>query len=182
AGAALLALSMAALQWIGGEARAPVSEATASPSTSAAPAEVGPAHAESRGAETASIRVEDLPPATSTARREAPPAATPERDASTASAPRPADSFREELALVERARAELSRGDASACLRTVDAYGAYVGPNGGVFTQEVEVMRIEALTRSGERRAAQEHGRRFLVDHPASPYAERVRSVLDKTE
>ncbi|MBX3262088.1 MAG: hypothetical protein KF782_20555 [Labilithrix sp.] len=178
-GAVLLAL-VAGLGGRGGEP-APRSGAPAPPSEGASPAVTAPAaHVEDREPQVASVRVEDLPPAATAPSREAPAAkARPDTGASAKPA---ADSFREELALVERARGELSRGDASACLRTIDAYGAYVGPRGGVFTQEVEVMRVEALARSGDREEARAHGRRFLADHPASPYAERVRSVLHETE
>ena len=39
-------------------------------------------------------------------------------------------------------------------------------------------MRIEALATSGTRDAARAAGRRFLSQHPTSPYVDRVRSVL----
>lgn len=171
-GAALLALSVAGLEWGRDDDHAPRSTPTAAPAESAPP--VRPTPIEGREPQAASVRVEDLPPATPAAPREVTaPKARPDT-----STPKPAgDSFREELALVERARGELSRGDTPACLRTLDAYRAYVGPNGGVFTQEVEVMHVEALARSGDREGARARGGRFLADHPASPYAERVRSV-----
>jgi hypothetical protein len=47
---------------------------------------------------------------------------------------------------------------------------------------EVEVMRVEALALSGAGERAQTFGKRFLAEHPTSPYAGRVRSVLEKTK
>jgi hypothetical protein len=112
-----------------------------------------------------SIRVDDLP----TASR---PAAAP-------SAAGSADPFLEELALVERARSALARGRGRECLEATAGYERRFA-KGGLFREEVEVMHIEALAMSGERAAARARGQRFLDVHRDTPYAERIRRVLDQ--
>jgi hypothetical protein len=155
---------------------------------------------------TSTVRVEDLPtaqvPPPSVAARPPAPAKAQrsfERDAVPTSTPAPSapdgtsletkpgttesgsrDAFREELALVERIRMQLSRGETDACLRSIDLYNERF--RGGAFVQEVEVMRVEALANSGDRARARGFGERFFAEHPKSPYVERVRSVLEKTK
>lgn len=88
-------------------------------------------------------------------------------------------SFSEELALVSAARAALEDGDPAACLRAVDGYDARFGS--GTFAQEMAVMRIEALAASGERARARILAERFLEANVKSPYAGRVRSVIERS-
>lgn len=158
------------------------------PPSSAAPALDVPSTTEQP---TSSVRVEDLPPAPAPPSGDEPPAkplAAPRIAPSTAPAAPPstverapsADEFRDELALVERIRTQLSRGDTEACLRSIDQYEARFAS--GAFVQEVEVMRVEALATSGDGDRARTFGQRFLSEHPKSPYAGRVRSVLEKTK
>lgn len=157
------------------------------------PSSSAPAHEEPNTTEppTSSVRVEDLPPAPAPSSEVEPPAkplaatrsapsAAPAAPPSTVERAPSADDFRDELALVERIRTQLSRGDTEACLRSVDQYEARFAS--GAFVQEVEVMRVEALATSGEGDRARTFGQRFLSEHPKSPYAGRVRSVLDKTK
>lgn len=110
------------------------------------------------------VRVEDLP-------RAVPTTAAPSK------APA-ADPFLEELALVERARAALANGRGRECLEAVRAYEKRFAK--GVFAEEVDVMRIEALAISGDRAQARARGERFLATHGETPYVERVRRVLDQ--
>ena len=112
------------------------------------------------------VRVEDLP-------RAVPTTTAPSKAAA-------ADPFLEELAIVERARAALANGRGRECLEAVRAYEKRFA-KGGVFAEEVDVMRIEALAISGERAQARARGERFLALHGETPYVERVRRVLDQT-
>lgn len=87
--------------------------------------------------------------------------------------------FAEEFALVSAARSALGRGDVPACMRAVDRYGERF--RSGMFAQEIEVIRIEALAASGERARAHADAERFLAANARSPYADRVRSLLERT-
>jgi len=178
---ALVLAGAAAYDWSRGPAGAPATTAKGA----AAPAreEAAPANVP-----TASVRVDDLPPAPIPVEPASPPgpqtkaAGTPKPAASiTRPAPGSApagDDFRDELALVERVRKQLSSGDDEACLRSIDQYSRRF--HDGAFVQEVEVMRVEALAASGDRERARAFGGKFLSEHPTSPYAGRVRSVLEK--
>ncbi|MBN9164603.1 MAG: hypothetical protein BGO98_02280 [Myxococcales bacterium 68-20] len=88
-------------------------------------------------------------------------------------------SFDEELALVSAARAGLQRGDVAACMRAVDAHRTRFGA--GTFAQEVEVIRIEGLLHAGDRAQARTAAEQFLAAHGASPYADRVRSLHERS-
>jgi outer membrane protein assembly factor BamD (BamD/ComL family) len=46
------------------------------------------------------------------------------------------------------------------------------------LAQEAAVVRIEALSKSGQNQAAAEEAARFLRTHPASPYAKRVQRLV----
>lgn len=122
-------------------------------------------------AEVASMRVEDLPPANV----DKPLGATIHRPASSAEA-RNAGTFAEELALTSAARAALGRGDTEVCLNVVGRYRERFPQ--GAFAQEIDVIRIEALAKSGARDSAKASAERFLKFNESSPYADRVRSVL----
>lgn len=170
-GVAGLALSLVGYEWQR-EPSAPVNTApvtTPIESPSVPPTDDAPV----AEALAASVKVEDLPPA---------PVASAKPSASVQPSPRSASpavsggAFLDDLALVERIRTQLSRGETDACLRSIDDYHAR-HPQ-GAFTQEVDVMRIEALATSGKRDAARAAGRRFLSQYPTSPYVDRVRSVL----
>ncbi len=183
AGAAALVLAATAYDWSHGAATSPAETAAI-----ATPA----AHDDAPLSEvpTASVRVEDLPPA-----RAEEPVPSPAAQTKVASAQKPApsstarpaptaapaaDDFRDELALVERVRTQLSSGDNVGCLRSIDQYGQRF--HDGAFVPEVEVMRVEALAASGDRERARAFGGKFLTEHPTSPYAGRVRSVLEKSK
>jgi len=164
-----------------------------------------PTSSPSNGRPLKTVSVDDLapaPPATSSstdrlARRAAEstgaplagPRAVPSMSAPAPSRDAPGDdavaatevgaTFDEELALVSAARSALKRGDARSCMRAVDDYRARFGA--GTFAQEIEAIRIEALFRAGERARARAAAEQFLASNAASPYADRVRSLLDRT-
>ncbi len=81
-----------------------------------------------------------------------------------------------EIAALDRARTSLEGGDPAQALVQVDAYEARY-PN-GTFSEEAEVLRIEALVKRGERARAASVGQRFLAAHPSSPHAPRIRAIL----
>lgn len=128
----------------------------------------------------ATVRVDDLPsaPPPNQARKAAP------AKTAAAEAPAPASvsttNFDDELALASSARSALGKGDPAACLDAVSQYRTKF-PN-GVFAQEVAVIRIEALAASGSNDLARTEAERFLASNQASPYAGRVRTVLEKTK
>ncbi len=113
-----------------------------------------------------------------------PPSAAP----ITASAPPPpravpaapaidtASGLAEEVAAIDAARATLDRGDAAGSLGQLDAYQRRF-PR-GTLRQEAAVMRIDALLRAGDRRAARALADRLLAAGPG-PYAERIRSLRE---
>jgi len=125
----------------------------------------GPDDLDRRPAQPA-IRVDDLPAAAS-------------RPATAASTSASADPFLEELALVERARAALARSRGRECLDATTAYEKRFA-KAGLFREEVEGMHVEARALSGERAAARARGQRFLATHRDTPYAERIRRVIDQ--
>jgi hypothetical protein len=103
----------------------------------------------------------------------APPAAlrTIKPDANTK-----ADSVAAELAAIDGARAALARGDANGALARLDSY-ARTYPRGRL-SLEAEVLRIDALARSGQTAAASKRAEAFLRRHPNSVLASRVRGYL----
>jgi hypothetical protein len=129
-----------------------------------------PAMPTSPEAPVVSMRVDDLPPA--------PMIAPPASRARETPAAKP--TFAEELALAAKARSALESGDIASCLRAVDEYD--VRFRTGTFAQEIDVIRIEALAKSGQSARAFALAERFLAANPRSPYADRVRSVLENTK
>ncbi len=145
------------------------------------------------------VSVNDLAPVpsatTTTSTRPPPTKAAPATAASSASAAAPFEhaepppslpepsgvartTFVEELALVGTARSTLERGDIPSCMRAVARYQERFGS--GTFAQEIEVIRIEALFASRERTRARIAAEQFLAAHAKSPYADRVRSLLER--
>jgi len=81
-----------------------------------------------------------------------------------------------EVGQVDRARARLAAGDPAGALAAV-AEHTRTFPH-GILAAEAEVVRIDALLRSGQRDAARRVGRQFLQRFPRSPLVQRVRSLL----
>jgi hypothetical protein len=81
-----------------------------------------------------------------------------------------------ELAAIEKARSALSAGDASGALSQLDAY-ARSYPRGRLAL-EAEVLRIDALARSGQRDAAKRRAEQFVRRHPNSVLNARVRGYI----
>jgi hypothetical protein len=81
-----------------------------------------------------------------------------------------------QVALLDRARAALSSGDATSALGLLDRYDAEY-PS-GILSQEAVVLRVDALLRMGRREAGKRLGESFLAAHPKSPHGERIRQLL----
>ena len=176
-GVAGLALSLAGYEWQR-DASAPV-DVAAMTTPALAPSVARADDAPVAEPLSSSVKVEDLPPAPVEAAKPSapvPPSGAAQPSARGASPAQSGGAFLDDLALVERIRTQLSRGETDACLRSIDEY--YARHRDGAFTQEVDVMRIEALATSGKRDAARAAGGRFLSQYPTSPYVDRVRSVL----
>lgn len=120
------------------------------------------------------------------ARAEVPPvAAAPPVHASSTAAPRPAAkpstssiALQEELSALDAARTTLSSGNAQGALSLLDAY-ARSYPRGRLRL-EAEVLRIDALARSGRLDLAKRRAEAFLAGHPNSVLASRVRRYVNE--
>lgn len=82
-----------------------------------------------------------------------------------------------ELGALDAARTRLSSGDATGALAKLDDY-ARVYPRGRLVL-EAEVLRIDALSRAGQKTQAKKRAEAFLRKHPNSVLATRVRGFLD---
>jgi len=165
---------------------APAAETTASTRVEDLPVALPPAlrSTDERAASVRLASASSAPSAETSAASPAPKASTvsPAPKASTVSPPAKvsaASSFQEQLALLETARSALARGDSSGCLRTLDRYDERF--RNGLFSDEIAVMRIEALAARGEHARARSLGDAFLARSPDSTYASRVRSILTTT-
>ena len=90
-------------------------------------------------------------------------------------APRPSASLADEQRTIEAARAALAHGDVAGARRALDAHDATYP--GGAFAAEAELLRIDALARSGERARVAREAQAALARSPSSPYAARLRAL-----
>ena len=107
----------------------------------------------------------------------APVAVAPKADARSSSTASSSSALAAELAALDAARSRLNAGDASGALSRLDDY-ARSYPRGRLAL-EAEVLRIDALSRSGQRAAAEKRAATFLRRHPNSVLASRVRAYLN---
>lgn len=80
----------------------------------------------------------------------------------------------QELGVMQRARAALGRGDASAALDALDRFGR--NPGWRQLAVEASLLRIEALARAGRAEEAKALARRFVEQHPNNPLVDRART------
>jgi hypothetical protein len=99
---------------------------------------------------------------------------SPERDKSRPIDP--IDNIAAQLKLLDSARSALAGGNASRSLQLLDQY-ARTYPR-GKLSQEATLLRVEALMRSGKKAQAVSLARRFRTAHPASPYTQRLESIV----
>src|SRR5262249_41228162 len=76
-----------------------------------------------------------------------------------------------------RAQGALAPGHAAEAVRLVDEYEAHFP--GGSLLQEASVVRIEALLMQGKKDEAKKLGAQFFAAHPTSPYAAKLRRLLE---
>jgi len=79
-------------------------------------------------------------------------------------------------ALSQEQTATLARGDARGALLLLDGYDKTCPQ--GRLRLEAELLRIDALAKSGQAQAAKRHAQTFLRHHPGSVLAARARSYL----
>ena len=85
-------------------------------------------------------------------------------------------SLPEQVQSLDRARVALNSGDAGAALIEIAHYRK-AWPK-GVFLTEASVLEIEALAKRGERSLAATRAQAFVIAHPDSPQAERLRALI----
>jgi hypothetical protein len=90
----------------------------------------------------------------------------------------PAAHPEDELLLLKQAQLALDRDPSSALAFAEQHARDYPG---GVFTQEREILAIEALLKLRQKTAAVTRARDFMQRYPGSPHARRVHSLLDRS-
>ncbi len=93
-------------------------------------------------------------------------AAAPASDWARAAPTTPASSLAAEVAVLDRARAALARGDAGAALSAVAEYQGM--PRSKILDREATLLRIRALDAAGQRALASQLAEDFVRAHPES--------------
>jgi hypothetical protein len=107
-------------------------------------------------------------------------AAAPMNPTSSSAPATAASLLAQETLLLGRARAAIARHDYRDAIAALDAYDV-VAPS-GVLLQESRALRVQALAEQGSRLLALDLGHKFLEQFPASPYAKRVRAIVESLE
>ena len=84
--------------------------------------------------------------------------------------------LRAELEALDTVRSALRRGDSLRTLSLLDAY--FQKFSQGRLRLEAEILRIDALARSGQTEAARSYSKEFLRRHPESVHAARLQSIV----
>jgi hypothetical protein len=100
----------------------------------------------------------------------------PRSSGAAAAAPSATGDLREQIALLDRARAAVRAHDSKRALAELGSYKKQF-PR-GEFSQEVTVLKIEALAQDGQMDGARALGKRFLAAHPESPHVERIERLV----
>jgi hypothetical protein len=108
------------------------------------------------------------------------PAIAPSVEAPAADQPQEAGALRDEIALIDGARAALSAGSPAQALTLLERYRAR-HPR-GMLLPEALAMRIEAIDRSGDHARAQALARAFLADYPHTPLAQRIAHIANSDQ
>lgn len=103
--------------------------------------------------------------------------ALPAAPAAAVRAPSPPrdEALARELRVLARARSLLVAGDAAGALRALDQYSAE--RRSGALEPEAMTLRIQALARAGDRKAAARLARAFLEAHPERSHDDSLRSL-----
>ena len=83
-----------------------------------------------------------------------------------------------EVTALDRARSALAAGDAARALELLAQYEQ--GFPKGTLRPEATYLKIQALSKAGQRAAARELARRFLAKHPSSPHAAQLQALLSQ--
>jgi hypothetical protein len=124
------------------------------------------------------VRAFPSPGASSGARAASMPLADaeiPKRPEPRSAAEPPPNLLADEVAALRQARSALSAGQPAAALAALDAHERRFPQ--GLLGIEAEVLRIEALSQSGNPSAASARAKRFIAVHPNTPYARRVEAI-----
>jgi hypothetical protein len=108
------------------------------------------------------------------------PATTARVSAARSSSPASQPDITREIQSIDRARALIREGRSKEALAALDRYAAEQG-KGKSLGLEATVLRIEALVRQGDRARANALASSFLAAHPKSPYASRIRALLQNS-
>jgi hypothetical protein len=84
----------------------------------------------------------------------------------------------DELIMLQRARTLLDKGEAQHALRELTRYNDTHDRR--QMRAEAEMLRLEAVAQQGQRDKTHELARRFLVEHPHHPLADRAREFLSE--
>jgi hypothetical protein len=87
--------------------------------------------------------------------------------------PLPPPSLSQELESLERVQAALDAENPDLALGLLDDYGR---SGGSRLWAEAQVLRIEALSRSGQSERARELAKDFVTSHPGNPLIDRARA------
>jgi len=90
----------------------------------------------------------------------------------------PALAVADEVRLIDEARVAMRSGNSTKCLQLMTERRQRF-PN-GVLSPEASLLRIEALSASGQSEQAKQEGSRFLSQYPPGPLAGRVRVLLGR--
>lgn len=107
-----------------------------------------------------------------------PPPAAPSVAPRVAPLPSAAGDLREQISLLDRARAAVRARNSQLALEELAAYRRQF-PR-GEFSQEVTVLKVEALAQAGQMDAARALGKKFLAAHPESPHVERIERMIGR--
>lgn len=101
-----------------------------------------------------------------------------QRAAALSSAPAPR--VEDELTLLRRAKGRIAESDPDGALEMLDAHAKSYPRS--AFGEEAAALHVEALVARGDGVRAQRAAEAFLERHPDSPYAQRVRSALTRSQ
>jgi hypothetical protein len=87
-------------------------------------------------------------------------------------------SLADETSALELAESALAKGDAQSALKALDHYDRTL--KGRELRDEATLLRIEALSRSGQKDAAAALAARFVAANPQSPLVDRARSFTSE--
>jgi TolA-binding protein len=163
AGGAVVGVVAASIALVSAPAPAPLAAPAAAPNTEDAaplPPAVAPAAADESEPEPEPEPVQ--------------PAAAPERRADPAPTPTPT-SITAELNAIDAARSAVAAGDGARALELLDDHARRF-PRGRLQL-EAEVLRIEALARSGKAAVAKQRAKAFVERHPNSVFTPRVKRL-----